>query len=369
MLRYDDYSAHSPTELERQMIDLLRKRRLSCAFGIIPFACEDQLDPFASDRHPLPPAKAEVLKDALRDATVEPLLHGHSHRTLPPSSVRRRPSELDGAELDHQLRLLGEGKSFLEEALGSPVRFFAPPWNSYDRQTLRVLDRLGFRGLSAGPRFGDSDPRSRLELLPATCRLTELWEAVAQARRLADPSPTVVALFHPYDFVEADRVRGKMSLSDFASTLDWILSQEDLRPTAFEAESDAGHELGERRYARNRSLKRMRTWTPPPLAGLGVEAPGVYLSNRGARGACLRKRLLLIGFYLGVALLLASVSFLIAKDVAPFVPWLVAGISALVLGYLALRPKQTYKSLTLGAAVAGFLLGFLAAASRFSSLG
>jgi hypothetical protein len=370
VFRYDDCSSFSPLALEEKLIEAFRARGLSCAFGIVPLAAENQLDPLGSDRRPLSGDKVELLQEAVSGGTVEAVLHGCTHRAFP-RTPREHPSEFAGLGRDRQRAILAEGKHALEAALGATVDLFAPPWNTYDAATLRALADLGFTCLSAGPRFGPADRKGTLRYLPATCLLTALEDVLAAARRLPDPEPTVVALFHPYDFVEVEPERGAASLAGLAETLDRVAGS-GAEIVSMRSLIDAGEDLGPRRFVLHRALRRSRRLSPP-AGKLYRQTPGVYLSTSAASRAWRSNVLALGSSYLAVflaasALSTAAVAALLpaARSVVESVellgPLLVAGVAA----YALRRARLSYKGAVATVLAAGAYAGTLIAAGFFA---
>lgn len=366
VFRYDDCSGVSPLDLEEELIGMFRARSLSCAFGIVPLAAADPLDPRGVDRRPLSGDKVELLKEAVEGGAVEAVLHGSTHRALPRAS-RSHPSELAGLPWQRQREIVAEGRDTLEEALGTAVGIFAPPWNTYDAGTLRALADLGFECLSAGPRFGPADGKGALRFLPATCLLTSLEEVVAAARELPDADPTIVALFHPYDFVEADPERGATSLAGFGETLDRVAGS-GARIVSMRAMIAAG-DLDARRFALHRALRRGRRLAPP-IGDLYRQAPGVYLSTPAASRMWRRNVRALGTFYLGAflvsSLVSARVLHALLPEARPLVeaaellgPLLVAGVAS----YALRRKALSFKGAVATVLAAGVWVGTLIAAN------
>lgn len=225
VFRFDDYSALSPTDIELRIIDAFRRRGASITFGVIPFVCVGDIrDPSPMDMVPLTSEKAGILRAGFEDGILDVALHGCSHQT---NNAKHR-SEFCGLDFHHQVERLAKGKKLLEEVIDAPVTTFVPPWNRYDRNTLRALERVGFVTLSADE-HGEVARNSRLHFLPASCGLSELREAVGAARTSLDNQPVIVVLFHAYDFREIDRKRGKTTFREFCDLLDWLKAQRDIR--------------------------------------------------------------------------------------------------------------------------------------------
>ena len=64
-------------------------------------------------------------------------MHGNTHQT-----IKEFPrSEFLGLNYEQQFTKIKSGKLFLEEKLGTNINTFIPPWNRYDLNTLKVLEK------------------------------------------------------------------------------------------------------------------------------------------------------------------------------------------------------------------------------------
>src|SRR5262245_9964918 len=137
VFRYDDFSARSDSSLEERILRAFRDRRMRCTVAVIPLIARRSVyDPSPQERAPLPREKAELLRSAIRDGTVEVAQHGLSHQARRDGMLEELPgriagfeSEFAGASRAEQEREIARGKRALEEALGSPVKTFVPPWD------------------------------------------------------------------------------------------------------------------------------------------------------------------------------------------------------------------------------------------------
>jgi peptidoglycan/xylan/chitin deacetylase (PgdA/CDA1 family) len=225
VLRFDDYAGSLPSPFERRLVELCEKYGLALTVGVIPFvglgAAEN---PEGNGEFPLGPAKVEFLADLVLKRKVEIALHGYSHRTRSAQDL----SEFEGMPFAEQLEKIGKGKRYLEDAFHLPVTTFIPPWNQYDEVNVAVLEKLGFQTLSAGTRSRVTT-ECALRVLPATCDLSKVKEAITWARRQGHGAGLVVAGFHAYDFVEVDSNRGKLTVQLLEELLAWLAAQPDVK--------------------------------------------------------------------------------------------------------------------------------------------
>jgi len=254
VFRYDDFSARSDTALEKRLIDLFQRYRVPCVFGVVPFVCAgDELDPSGQQYLELSADKVELLRDGVASGTIEPALHGFHHQNYNPE-LDGRLREFAGLPFEEQHRRLRDGKEWLERICGTVVDTFIPPFNAYDRNTLAALGAAGFRILSAAM-FDEADTDVTVALMPHSCSLLKARDAVERARRLPGSDVAVIPLFHPFDFVESDRVKGRIDLDRFEELLVWLKNQPDIEITHFSALAAAQYDAP--RFIANRSYLRL----------------------------------------------------------------------------------------------------------------
>lgn len=227
--RYDDYSRFSDTDLEVKLIMAFQRYNIPCTFGVIPYVSGNPEVPGPDPQkvYPLTLEKASILKDAIKPGTLEVALHGYSHRTIRIKAADTDYTEFSGLDYDSQLKKISKGKSLLEKMLGIRITTFIPPWNTYDVNTIRVLEELGFKTISAD-NAGVTKESSQLKFLPFTRDILNLKDAVESARKISDVQPVIVVLFHAFDFIEIGREEGKLTYQGFVELLAWIKSQKDI---------------------------------------------------------------------------------------------------------------------------------------------
>lgn len=323
VFRYDDYgNATSRLDFDAKLIAALREHGVPATFSVIPFErkkCEgeDYYCLVPKKVLPLGSGKLLLLADAIEEGLIEVALHGYLHREVKPG----RPwTEFAGVALAEQERRIAAGKFLLDNTLGTPVTLFVPPFNSYDGNTIRVLEKLGFQALSAG---GMPVPAgtSGLRFLPVTCeRILDLRDAVESARGSAETAAVVVAMLHPHDFREVNKDAGVTDLQQFRELLQWVSSQKDVQiRTLGQVVGQTDMELGQAHYRDYCRLRPDKTkhLLPPPLRA-GCSNVLYYPSPATLRRIkfMLAARLLLL--YGGIA----AVSFAAACAVLAVLPFL-----------------------------------------------
>jgi peptidoglycan/xylan/chitin deacetylase (PgdA/CDA1 family) len=272
IFRFDDY-ARSCSSIGAEVLSVFQEHNIPCTYGVIPYVS----DTFADDPAnctAIDSGTAGRLTDAVRSGLVEIALHGLAHRdnAIAPVSPDSK-SELRGLSYSSQLRMLSAGKATLESLYHVSVTTFIPPWNSYDENTLRALQDLGFYVVSgSGQTYSitASDRFRRLRFLPYTCLPGHVREAVDFARVSSDPDPIIVVVLHPSNFVEYDRVRGQFSRQSFADLLSWLAAQPDV------ATQTLG---GAAKMTRDLSYERLRMYSARRGKRQGNEPPYFTVQN------------------------------------------------------------------------------------------
>lgn len=276
VFRYDDFSSSSPDEVDGPLIDVFIESRMVCTFAVIPLVTSGNYrDSTPRESLPLSQAKLEMLKKGMDRGALDIALHGTVHRTLRPRSPH---TEFSGLGLAAQIEKLSTGKAFLEERVGASITVFVPPWNDYDINTLRALERVGIPCLSAN-REGIAPSDVSMKYLPITIELQDLRGAVIEARRSDDPSPVVAVLMHPYDFKESGDARGRVSMAELQKELGWLSEQVDIEVSSISALVNRQDDFGSERYRANAPFYFEQV--APPFVKATTDRP-IYLSRKTA---------------------------------------------------------------------------------------
>lgn len=295
VFRLDDYSSRSSTDIEVKLIEAFQKYNVSCTFGVIPYAyIENRHNVHSQNVESLPPVKVDILKNAIKAGVLEVALHGYSHQT-----IRKKAdggyTEFYGLDYNSQVKRIAKGKNYLEEILDIQVATFIPPWDSYDLNTIRALEKLKIKTISANIE-GSAKESSQLKFLPAICHITWLQDAVELARRLPDAQPVIVVLLHHFDFLEVNRKRGKLTYQDFVELLSWITSQKDIRVRSIDQATKVINDLSACRFIKNRSYFKQFYSIEPPFSPFLNK--GVYLSQNTVYNMKSKRWAFILSFYL-----------------------------------------------------------------------
>jgi peptidoglycan/xylan/chitin deacetylase (PgdA/CDA1 family) len=283
VFRYDDYSSRSNTDLEEKILRAFSRNKACCTFSIIPcISAVNYLDTKPQEVIFLTAAKAEIARLAMAAGAMDAAQHGYSHQRQ--GYTHGWYTEYEGLDYDTQLHKIRQGKVFLEKILGAKIITFVPPYNSYDANTLKVLEKLNFRCLSASVR-GQTVPSTSLKILPETCTLPQLREVIGYARKMVDYHPIICVMFHQYNFIgiddtkEAERINHKTSLDEFNQLLSWITSQEDIRVRSISQLLQENVDLSMERFVKNKYYLQLYHLKPawwPPHYGFSIPAESAF---------------------------------------------------------------------------------------------
>jgi peptidoglycan/xylan/chitin deacetylase (PgdA/CDA1 family) len=377
VFRYDDYSSRSATDLERHIIATFQKYGVCCTFGIIPFVkAVNYLDVQPQAGLPLTTAKAEMARSAIQAGAMDPAQHGYSHQTLQ-SQPGGCHTSYAGLNYDSQLYKIRTGKVFLDEMLHTKITTFIPPFNSYDPNTLRALEKLDFQCLSANL-SGETVTTTTLKILPATCTLAQIREVIHYAREIIDYHPMICVLFHQYDFVgtqntiEAEKSVHKISLQEFGDLLSWITSQNDLQIRSISQLLADNVDLSMERFRNNKYYLELfhlkPSWWPPhygiylPDAIASDLSPSHIFTNISALR--IKNILYLCSFYFLLLLIIFTATYLLSRlafalsgkldkicEVLSFI------IGCAIIVYLLLGKRIEYQKIRLMVGALGVSLG------------
>ncbi len=265
VFRFDDYS-NRYQNLDDKVIEAFYKHGLMCSVGVIPFQSADKNIMDLEGYTPLKPSKIQNLKQYLHDGVIEVVLHGYCHRPMLMDKAGGK-SEFYGLDYQSQLARIKKGKEFLEENLGITIKTFIPPYNSYDSNTLLALEKLGFKYFSAD-KYHVAYKTSPFKFLPQTCDLDEVKGAVLAARKSKDKQTAIVALFHPFDFVEFGPTKfnsrkSKLHYQELEDLLNWLAMQKDVKVRTFEQAAQAIADLSPQRFLAYESYFKIYDFIPP----------------------------------------------------------------------------------------------------------
>lgn len=226
IFRYDDFGPKSDMLFNNELFYIFSRLNIPLTIGVIPFINnndQNSSNRFISDE--LSSEKLELLARYIRLNSFEIALHGVSH--IINSSPGDEISEFKGIKMEDQYKMISSGKEYLENKLGTKINTFIPPWNSYDSETVKVLEKLNIRTISAGSNR-ILCPSTKLNFLPRTCTIPAIKKAVDIASQIHGEDSVIVVIFHSYDFKGINNTISNKKLSEFVNTLTWLSEQENI---------------------------------------------------------------------------------------------------------------------------------------------
>ncbi len=354
VFRFDDYSAISRTDLEKQIIENFSRNNFAFTIGVIPYVNKEGYNQNGQDAYEfLGPEKEELLKNVYQQGIVEVALHGYTHQRNNDKGIK---TEFAGLNYDQQSDKIDKGKIYLEKIIDGDVITFIPPWNSYDLITLKVLQELNFKNISADL-IGEADKNSTLNFIPETIHINELQSAIEMARENKDPYPILVVMFHQYDFLGVDKERGFTTISQFGNLLDWLGTQEDIVITTLGRAKDYIPDLSAGRYAQHRSAYLVSQKILPVISMYPL---GYYFSRAQYFWFEMKDYLIIVLIPLAISLLV----FLLfpnrmKRGLAKWSKFIITATLAMILIFVILIFMKTagYKVIFLAQLMTGFLIG------------
>lgn len=196
VFRYDDPSVYSSDPLETKLLQLFQEENLSLTFGVIPYRCAgDPIDIKSQKTLPLNQRKAKLFKPFIKNGTLEIALHGYSHQTI----SNKEWTEFSHLSYTKQWEKLTKGKQHLEKLTNTTITTFIPPYNTYDINTVKALEFLGFHTISAND-DAFKPKKTTLQLLSHTITLDKIQTEINKAREGDSLHPFIVVMFHEYNF-------------------------------------------------------------------------------------------------------------------------------------------------------------------------
>ena len=170
IVRLDDcYLSGDPKT--KRIIQLFAKYKTPINAGIIPSRNEN-----------------DTLNLMYLNPYTEIFVHGYKHE-------KEGTDEFTGLSYIKQWNKIRSGKAMLESK-GIYTCCFAPPWNSYDENTLSALANLDFLIIS-GNEFGPKN-NNKIKYVPSTCYSVK--DALDLIKNGSVYSGIIVLLIHPYEF-------------------------------------------------------------------------------------------------------------------------------------------------------------------------
>lgn len=221
VFRYDDYLL-IPSKFTDSLLNTFQKNNIPLSIGIIPF---DSSGLFINKLNTL---QINDLRSRIQRKEVEVALHGFNHRNEFNASFLTKVTYSEFASLayDKQYEKLAKGKKVLDNLLQINTRVFVPPFNTYDKNTLKALEDLEFEIIS-GSIQGPSNSNVIKYMPPTYEDFSELPKIIENFK---DDDVTIIVFFHPYSFKEGLSKYSKdisklITISQLDTLLNWAKKQ------------------------------------------------------------------------------------------------------------------------------------------------
>lgn len=186
VFRYDDPTL-KPDSITQEMLVFFKENNTPITIALVPCdANEEYIAPTDSNWLYL-----------LQSDNIEIALHGLTHQAI------NNAGEFGNLSLDESYRKINKGKQYVEKYFKS-VETFIPPFNAYSSETLKSLDSLNFKTISADLFLSHSLENKTINYFPETLGHLmdemEMFEAAQYAiTNNENLNSTCVIMFHHYD--------------------------------------------------------------------------------------------------------------------------------------------------------------------------
>ena len=253
------------------------------------------------------------LKNRIKRDEIEIALHGNNHEdnNLYSKSflLEHIASEFAGLDYLSQLSRIKKAKYSLDSLLNINVNIFIPPFNTYDDNTLKSLDSLNFRIISAGKT--GSTLSSKISYIPYT--IDDLTQVVNVIRENKNSNGLIVVMLHPYSIIGDSynpyRISdsNRITFKKLELLLNWITSQSYVNVTSFSSQSQNDF-FDKKRFEQNSFTSNLLSKV---FYHSDLNRHGIYIKTETKKIYVWISNLLNIGFHL--------ITFLVAFFTTKFI--------------------------------------------------
>lgn len=221
VFRYDDYLL-VPSKFSDSLLYIFQRNNIPLCLGIIPYDSSNSLV------YNLNSDQINDLKSRMQRKEIEIALHGFNHSNILKTSFLTKVtfSEFVSLDFDKQYEKLARGKKTIDSLFNINTNIFIPPFNTYDKNTLRALDDLGFEIISAST--SGTFISGKIKYIPATC--ADFSELPKIINSYINNDVTIIFYFHPYSFKGSqskypNEFTRQISLNQLDTLLIWVKKQ------------------------------------------------------------------------------------------------------------------------------------------------
>lgn len=188
VFRFDDYQLKEDS-FQNELVSVFSRQEVPLCIAIIP--CKDDSE---LSYHYENGAYLLELKQMVDKGLIDVALHGCRHKgAINYGEFYQMPYE-------EQKRLLARGSAHLDSVFGRHIHMFIPPWNMYDTITLRVLQELGFDGISSELNERQYFENPHFQYYPMTVNHPK--RLMQEVEWNAERDALLVCMFHRYDITD-----------------------------------------------------------------------------------------------------------------------------------------------------------------------
>lgn len=184
VFRYDDFMLKNDS-VNEEVVRIFQKHKIPLVLGVIPY---DSSGHFVLEKNY---AFMSTLKHGLANGSIELALHGYNHIKVADNG------EFGNVPFEEQYRRIKTGKQFLDSVFQQNTATFIPPWNAYDENTLKVMEKLGMKVISSSLTINQPYSSKIVNYFPHT--LGEPQKLISIIEDHKKSKGIIILMFHSYD--------------------------------------------------------------------------------------------------------------------------------------------------------------------------
>ena len=184
VFRYDDFFLRNDT-LDDAVVQIFQKNKIPLVLGIISYNLEEKL--IFQNNYTL----LLVLKNGVKNKSIEIAQHGFNHQEI-------IEGEFKYFSKSEQHRRIFKAKVKLDSIFETNIVTFIPPWNTYDENTLTVMQEMGLKNLSSALCEKQAWSNPNINYYPMTIENFGTLFSVLEHNKTRNG--VAVVMFHHYSF-------------------------------------------------------------------------------------------------------------------------------------------------------------------------